>query len=77
MLLKEGRVIGGICFRLFPQQSFGEIVFCAIASNEHLKVSSNIIGCHDNMLLGLWYTYDEQFKRLLYTSQHFTSTDIC
>ena len=38
VLMKERRVIGGICFRPFIQQSFAEIVFCAVAANEHLKV---------------------------------------
>ena len=42
-LIKEGRVIGGICFRIFQQQLFAEIVFCAVASNEHLKVINIVI----------------------------------
>ncbi|VVD03086.1 unnamed protein product [Leptidea sinapis] len=33
-LVKEGRPIGGICFRTFHSQSFSEIVFCAMTSNE-------------------------------------------
>lgn len=36
-LIKENRVIGGICFRMFPTQGFTEIVFCAVASNEQVK----------------------------------------
>uniref|UniRef100_H2Z2H4 histone acetyltransferase n=1 Tax=Ciona savignyi TaxID=51511 RepID=H2Z2H4_CIOSA len=36
-LVKEGRVIGGICFRMFPTQRFTEIVFCAVTSNEQVK----------------------------------------
>ncbi|XP_024251045.1 histone acetyltransferase KAT2B isoform X1 [Oncorhynchus tshawytscha] len=36
-LIKDGRVIGGICFRMFPSQSFTEIVFCAVTSNEQVK----------------------------------------
>ncbi|XP_077555533.1 gcn5 acetyltransferase [Haemaphysalis longicornis] len=36
-LVKEGRVIGGICFRMFPGQGFTEIVFCAVTSNEQVK----------------------------------------
>eukprot|EP00124_Ichthyophonus_hoferi_P003821 Ihof_evm1s360 gene=Ihof_evmTU1s360 len=36
-LIKEGRVIGGICFRPFEHQNFAEIVFCAIASSEQVK----------------------------------------
>jgi len=36
-LIKENRVIGGICFRMFPSQNFAEIVFCAVTSNEQVK----------------------------------------
>lgn len=35
-LIKNGRPIGGICFRMFPTQGFTEIVFCAVTS--HLQV---------------------------------------
>ena len=37
-LIKENRVIGGVCFRMFPTQGFTEIVFCAVTSNEQVKV---------------------------------------
>ncbi|XP_074659125.1 histone acetyltransferase KAT2A-like isoform X2 [Tubulanus polymorphus] len=36
-LVKENKVIGGICFRMFPTQGFTEIVFCAVTSNEQVK----------------------------------------
>ncbi|XP_026736170.1 histone acetyltransferase KAT2A isoform X1 [Trichoplusia ni] len=36
-LIKEGRPIGGICFRTFSAQGFSEIVFCAVTSNEQVK----------------------------------------
>ncbi|XP_065334076.1 histone acetyltransferase KAT2A isoform X2 [Cloeon dipterum] len=36
-LLKDGRAIGGICFRMFLSQGFTEIVFCAVTSNEQVK----------------------------------------
>lgn len=36
-ILKKNRVIGGICFRIFPTQGFAEIVFCAITSTEQVK----------------------------------------
>ncbi|KAL0126490.1 hypothetical protein PUN28_005091 [Cardiocondyla obscurior] len=36
-LIKGGRPIGGICFRMFPTQGFTEIVFCAITSQEQVK----------------------------------------
>lgn len=45
-LIKDGRVIGGICFRMFPTQGFTEIVFCAVTSNEQVKVTtlSTLVG---------------------------------
>jgi len=36
-IIKNGRPIGGICFRMFPTQGFSEVVFCAITSNEQVK----------------------------------------
>eukprot|EP00118_Oscarella_pearsei_P018226 m.185959 g.185959 ORF g.185959 m.185959 type:complete len:76 (+) comp39338_c0_seq22:1723-1950(+) len=39
-LVKNNHVTGGICFRMFPGQGFSEIVFCAISSNEQVKVDS-------------------------------------
>uniref|UniRef100_U5EJ34 histone acetyltransferase n=1 Tax=Corethrella appendiculata TaxID=1370023 RepID=U5EJ34_9DIPT len=36
-LIKEGRPIGGICFRTFATQGFTEIVFCAVTSSEQVK----------------------------------------
>lgn len=36
-LIKEGRPIGGICFRTFATQGFIEIVFCAVTSSEQVK----------------------------------------
>lgn len=36
-LIKDGRPIGGICFRPFPSQGFIEIVFCAVTSNQQVK----------------------------------------
>lgn len=42
-LIKDGRVIGGICFRMFPTQGFTEIVFCAVTSNEQVKVNGPLV----------------------------------
>lgn len=36
-LVKDGRPIGGICFRTFASQCFIEIVFCAVTSDEQVK----------------------------------------
>ncbi|XP_055642867.1 histone acetyltransferase KAT2A [Toxorhynchites rutilus septentrionalis] len=36
-LIKDGRPIGGICFRTFASQGFTEIVFCAVTSSEQVK----------------------------------------
>lgn len=37
VLVKDNRVIGGVCFHMFPSQGFSEIVFCAVSSNEQVK----------------------------------------
>lgn len=44
-LIKENNVIGGICFRMFPTQNFAEIVFCAVTSNEQVKVRGKTCTC--------------------------------
>ncbi|KAK7863222.1 hypothetical protein R5R35_001437 [Gryllus longicercus] len=36
-LIKEGRPIGGICFRTFPTQGFIEIVFCAVTVQQQVQ----------------------------------------
>ncbi|XP_014226861.1 histone acetyltransferase KAT2B [Trichogramma pretiosum] len=36
-LIKDGRPIGGICFRMFGSQGFTEIVFCAMTSEQQVK----------------------------------------
>lgn len=55
-LIKDGRVIGGICFRMFPTQGFTEIVFCAVTSNEQVKVhniySPDSCGTHNRLTIG-------------------------
>jgi len=35
--VKNDRVVGGICYRPFVPQKFGEIAFCAITSSEQVK----------------------------------------
>ncbi|XP_014664151.1 PREDICTED: histone acetyltransferase KAT2A-like isoform X2 [Priapulus caudatus] len=37
LIKDDNKVIGGICFRIFPTQGFTEIVFCAVTSNEQVK----------------------------------------
>uniref|UniRef100_A0A671LWG0 Histone acetyltransferase n=1 Tax=Sinocyclocheilus anshuiensis TaxID=1608454 RepID=A0A671LWG0_9TELE len=51
-LIKDGRVIGGICFRMFPTQGFTEIVFCAVTSNEQVKVCTLDLYSFDCYLRG-------------------------
>lgn len=36
-LVKDGRPIGGVCFRSFSTQGFIEIVFCAVTSSQQVK----------------------------------------
>jgi histone acetyltransferase len=37
ILLKNGVVLGGICFRPFPERDFAEIAFCAVSSVEQVR----------------------------------------
>lgn len=37
LLKKNGQVVGGITYRAFPEQAFGEIAFCAITASEQVK----------------------------------------
>lgn len=34
---KNQRIIGGICYRAYKEQRFGEIAFCAVNSSEQVK----------------------------------------
>jgi len=36
-LLKQGRIIGGICYRPYEDQRFGEIAFCAVSGTEQVR----------------------------------------
>ena len=61
-LIKENRVIGGVCFRMFPTQGFTEIVFCAVTSNEQVKVSifcffSVYLYFTAHYMFSTWYAY--------------------
>jgi histone acetyltransferase len=42
-MIKNGRTIGGICYRGYPDQRFGEIAFCAISGTEQLKGYGSIL----------------------------------
>ena len=44
-IVKTNQVIGGICFRPFDDSGFVEIVFCAIASQEQVKVQRSSPFC--------------------------------
>lgn len=67
LLRDEKKVIGGICYRPFESQEFAEIVFCAIASTEQVKVQRYEKKVHYlvlTMSLGLWLLFDEPSQGL-------------
>lgn len=37
VLIKNGLVLGGICFRPFPNLDFAEIAFCAVSSKQQIR----------------------------------------
>lgn len=43
---RAGRIIGGICYRPYKEQRFGEIAFCAINSNEQVKGFGTLLMSH-------------------------------
>ena len=42
-ICKDGRIIGGICYRPYHEQRFGEIAFCAISANEQVRGYGTIL----------------------------------
>ncbi|KAI5180965.1 histone acetyltransferase [Nematocida sp. AWRm80] len=54
---KEKKVLGGICFRVFYEDSFAEIVFCAVNSDFQIK------GYGEFMMSLLKKTIKEEFQK--------------
>uniref|UniRef100_A0A8C7KS76 Histone acetyltransferase n=1 Tax=Oncorhynchus kisutch TaxID=8019 RepID=A0A8C7KS76_ONCKI len=69
-LIKDGRVIGGICFRMFPTQGFTEIVFCAVTSNEQVKSPTFPPDCLPFILYFL--TYADEYAIGYFKKQGFS-----
>jgi histone acetyltransferase len=38
--LQEKGIIAGICYRLFHEQGFAEIVFCAVTADEQVSFTA-------------------------------------
>ena len=45
-IIREGRIIGGICYRPYYEQKFGEIAFCAINGSEQVKGYGTLLMNH-------------------------------
>jgi histone acetyltransferase len=43
--IKQGRVIGGITYRPFKEQKFGEIAFCAVSTTEQVRGCDARVRC--------------------------------
>eukprot|EP01134_Creolimax_fragrantissima_P006726 CFRG6726T1 len=65
-LLKNRKVVGGIVFRMFPQQNFAEIVFCAVSSDEQVKG----YGTHIMNRLKEWIVEQHIFYFLTYADNY-------
>lgn len=86
-IVKRGlKVVGGICYRPFETREFAEIVFCAVASSEQVKV--RLTPCHLTACLvtltairsqGIWISSDEPFERSyqIHLSDHSPFPDVC
>ena len=76
-LIKDKRVIGGICFRLFPTQGFSEIVFCAVSSNEQVKgygthLMNHLKDYHTKHNIYHFLTYADEYAIGYFKKQGFT-----
>lgn len=76
-LIKDTRVIGGICFRMFPTQGFTEIVFCAVTANEQVKgygthIMNHLKNYHVKNKIYHFLTYADEFATGYFQKQGFT-----
>lgn len=76
-LIKNKKVIGGICFRLFPHQGFSEIVFCAVTSNEQVKgygthLMNHLKDYHVRLGIHHFLTYADEYAIGYFKKQGFT-----
>lgn len=67
---KDNKVVGGICYRLFYEQSFAEIVFCAVNSDSQIK------GYGEFMMSMLKKTVSSDFKKIAEQKGEVFSTPI-
>jgi len=77
VLIKDGRPIGGICFRMFPLQNFTEVVFCAVSSNEQVKgygthMMSHLKDYHTKHNILHLLTYADEFAIGYFKKQGFS-----
>lgn len=76
-LIKDKRVIGGICFRLFPSQGFSEIVFCAVSSSEQVKgygthLMNHLKDYHVKHSVYYFLTYADEYATGYFKKQGFS-----
>lgn len=76
-LIKDNQVIGGICFRMFPDQGFTEIVFCAVTSNEQVKgygtyLMNHLKDYHISHNIVHFLTYADEFAIGYFKKQGFS-----
>ncbi|XP_054164345.1 histone acetyltransferase KAT2A-like [Oppia nitens] len=77
-LIKDSnKVIGGISFRMFPNQGFSEIVFCAVTSNEQVKgygthLMNHLKDYHVKHKIYHFLTYADEFAIGYFKKQGFT-----
>lgn len=77
-LIKNNKPIGGICFRMFPQQGFTEIVFLAITSNEQVKgygthLMNHLKDYHLKHKIHYFLTYADEYAIGYFKKQAFSS----
>jgi N-acetylglutamate synthase-like GNAT family acetyltransferase len=76
-MVRHGRTIGGICYRPYFGQRFGEIAFCAISSNEQMKGYGSLLMNHlkarvQETGLDYFLTYADNYAIKFFQRQGFT-----
>jgi len=79
IIIFASKVIGGICFRMFPHRNFSEIVFCAVSEYQQVRgygthLMNHLKDYHIRLNITNLLTYADGFAVGYFKKQGFSST---
>ncbi|CAF3382583.1 unnamed protein product [Rotaria socialis] len=79
IIVFASKVIGGICFRMFPHRNFSEIVFCAVSEYQQVRgygthLMNHLKDYHIRLNITNLLTYADGFAVGYFKKQGFSST---